>query len=118
MALLQSSGFDLIVNPEDAEPKREWVLGHVRDKEVVSACIMHSQSSDKVDKEFLEACNDNLKTVSTFSVGYGELNPLSDSFVLRRAADKCSCKYLCRSYRRQSCSCKGNPYRSYAWSLE
>ena len=71
--MLQSSGFEIILNPEDAQPKREWVLGHLRDPEVIAACIMHSQPSDKVDKEFLDACNPNLKTLSTFSVGYGEL---------------------------------------------
>jgi glyoxylate/hydroxypyruvate reductase len=61
----------VIINPSDAEPTREWVLKHLADPEVLAACIMHSQGSDKVDKEFLDACNPNLKVISTFSVGYG-----------------------------------------------
>lgn len=72
MEKLQASGFDLIVNPEDAEPSRSWVLQHIADPEVISACIMHGQPGDKVDKEFLDACNENLKCISTFSVGFGE----------------------------------------------
>lgn len=72
MKLLDESGFELIINPEDAQPKREWVLEHLRDEQVIAACIMHSQPSDKVDKEFLDNCNPNLKTISTFSVGFGK----------------------------------------------
>jgi glyoxylate/hydroxypyruvate reductase len=72
MSILQNSGFDLIVNPEDSAPSRGWLLEKLRDPEVVAACIMHSQPSDKVDAEFLEACNPGLKCVSTFSVGYGK----------------------------------------------
>lgn len=72
MATLKKTPFELIVNPEDAEPSRAWVLEHIADPDVVAACIMHGQSSDKVDEEFLKAANPNLKTVSTFSVGFGE----------------------------------------------
>lgn len=73
MGILESSGFELIVNPEDAAPPREWVLQHLRDPEVIAACIMHSQPGDKVDQEFIDSCNKNLKVISTFSVGYGGL---------------------------------------------
>jgi glyoxylate/hydroxypyruvate reductase len=45
----------------------------LRDPEVHGICIMHAQAEDKVDAEFLEACNPNLKVISTFSVGFGEL---------------------------------------------
>ncbi|KAK6905837.1 hypothetical protein I203_106671 [Kwoniella mangroviensis CBS 8507] len=72
MSILQGSGYELIVNPQDSEPSREWVLHQIADPQVGAACIMHSQPSDKVDQEFIDACNENLKCVSTFSVGYGE----------------------------------------------
>ncbi|WWD09539.1 hypothetical protein V865_007666 [Kwoniella europaea PYCC6329] len=72
MSILESSGYELIVNPQDSEPSREWVLNQIADPHVGAACIMHSQPSDKVDQEFIDACNENLKCVSTFSVGYGE----------------------------------------------
>lgn len=72
MAKLEASGFDLIVNPVDAEPTRAWVLENIANPDVISVCLMHGQGSDKVDEEFLNACNPNLKTVSTFSVGFGE----------------------------------------------
>lgn len=74
MDTLKASGFELIVNPEDAEPSRAWVLEHLKDPELVSACIMHGQKSDKVDKEFIDACGPNVKCISTFSVGFGESN--------------------------------------------
>ncbi|WVR05999.1 hypothetical protein IAU60_003027 [Kwoniella sp. DSM 27419] len=74
MSILESSGFDLIINPEDAAPSRDWVLTHLKDPEVKAACIMHSQPSDKVDEEFINAANDNLRCVSTFSVGYDHVN--------------------------------------------
>ncbi|WWC58479.1 uncharacterized protein I303_101022 [Kwoniella dejecticola CBS 10117] len=70
MNILKSSGLELIVNPEDAAPSRQWVLKHLADPDVGAACIMHSQPSDKVDEEFVNTCNANLKCVSTFSVGY------------------------------------------------
>jgi glyoxylate/hydroxypyruvate reductase len=72
MKILEEAPFELILNPDNAEPSREWVLKHLADPEVHGACIMHSQSSDKVDKEFLDACNPNIKVISTFSVGYGK----------------------------------------------
>jgi glyoxylate/hydroxypyruvate reductase len=72
MSILRESEYDLIINPEDAAPSRQWVLDNLRDPEVVAVCMMHAQPSDKVDKEFLEACNDGLKCISTFSVGYGQ----------------------------------------------
>lgn len=71
MKILSESPFELILNPENAEPSRQWVLEKLSDPEVHGACIMHSQRSDKVDQEFLDACNPNIKVVSTFSVGYG-----------------------------------------------
>ncbi|ORX36051.1 hypothetical protein BD324DRAFT_646148 [Kockovaella imperatae] len=74
MHLLGTSGFDLIINPNNAQPPREWVLEHLKDPEVIAACIMHSQPSDKVDQEFLAACNPNLKTISTFSVGFDHID--------------------------------------------
>ncbi|WVQ62060.1 uncharacterized protein L199_000194 [Kwoniella botswanensis] len=70
MSILESSGYELIVNPQDSEPSREWVLKQIADPQVGAACIMHSQPSDKVDQEFIDTCNENLKCVSTFSVGY------------------------------------------------
>nr|XP_018267043.1 glyoxylate reductase [Kwoniella dejecticola CBS 10117]OBR89201.1 glyoxylate reductase [Kwoniella dejecticola CBS 10117] len=74
MNILKSSGLELIVNPEDAAPSRQWVLKHLADPDVGAACIMHSQPSDKVDEEFVNTCNANLKCVSTFSVGYDHIN--------------------------------------------
>lgn len=79
MKILEDAPFELILNPENAEPSREWVLKHLADPEVHGACIMHSQSSDKVDKEFLDACNPNIKVISTFSVGYGKSPDKSDT---------------------------------------
>lgn len=73
MSLLEKSDFELIINPKDAQPSREWVLEKIADPQVISACIMHSQTSDKVDEEFLKAANPNLRTLSTMSVGYGEM---------------------------------------------
>ena len=70
--ILESSGFDLIRNPEDSEPSREWVLKHLANPDVHGVCIMHPHKSDRVDDEFLAACNPNLKVVSTCSVGFGE----------------------------------------------
>lgn len=72
MAKLKESPFELIVNPEDAAPSRDWVLQHLKDPELVAACIMHGQASDKVDAEFIEACGPGVKCISTFSVGFGE----------------------------------------------
>ena len=37
-------------------------------------CIMHSQVEDKVNGEFLGACNPNLKVISTFSVGFDHID--------------------------------------------
>lgn len=51
MSVLKSSSFDLLINPEDAQPTRQWVLSHLTDPEVVAACIMHSQPSDMVDSD-------------------------------------------------------------------
>jgi len=68
MSLLTDSPFELIIHPHDS---RFWVWQHVADPEVVAACIMHSQTSDVVDAELLKAANPDLKTISTFSVGYG-----------------------------------------------
>lgn len=76
MALLEATPFELIVNPEDAEPSRDWVLEKIADPEVIAACIMHGQPSDKVDKELLDKANKNLKVISTFSVGFGESREL------------------------------------------
>ncbi len=77
MALLESSGFELIVNPNDSAIARDWVLKHVADPEVHGIIIMPSQPNDKVDQEFLQACNPNLKVISTFSVGFGmSLSPV------------------------------------------
>ncbi|WWC66501.1 uncharacterized protein I206_100403 [Kwoniella pini CBS 10737] len=42
MSKILLSGYELIVNPEDAAPKREWVLKHLADPEVGAACIMHN----------------------------------------------------------------------------
>ncbi|WRT64274.1 uncharacterized protein IL334_001205 [Kwoniella shivajii] len=72
MRILENSGYELIINPEDSEPSREWVLKQLADPAVKAACIMHSQPSDKVDEELIDICNQNLKCISTFSVGYGE----------------------------------------------
>jgi glyoxylate/hydroxypyruvate reductase len=69
MSKLEATNFELIVNPVDGEPTRAWVLEKVADPEVVAACIMHGQPSDKIDREFLDAASPNLKVVSTFSVG-------------------------------------------------
>ncbi|RXK36516.1 glyoxylate reductase [Tremella mesenterica] len=74
MSILASSGLEAIINPHDAAPSREWVLGHLADPEVRGVCLTHSQPSDKVDDEFLKACNENLKVVSTFSVGYDHID--------------------------------------------
>lgn len=71
MAKLKAEPFELIVNPEDAEPSREWVLEKIADPDVVAACIMHGQKSDRVDAEFLAKAAKGLKVVSTFSVGFG-----------------------------------------------
>lgn len=72
MKTLRASPFELVVNPDDAEPSRAWVLEHLRDPELAAACIMHGQGSDRVDKEFVDACGPNVKCISTFSVGFGE----------------------------------------------
>lgn len=69
--VLKDSGLDLIINPEDAEPSRQWVLENLSNPEVHGVCIMHPHKSDIVDEEFLNACNKNMKVVSTCSVGYG-----------------------------------------------
>lgn len=79
MAILRQSGYDLIVNPNDAPPSREWVLNHLADPQVYAACIMHSQPSDKVDKMLIASASDNLRCISTFSVGYGKTSPCSSS---------------------------------------
>lgn len=71
LKVLRESGLDLILNLEDAEPSRQWVLGHLANPEVHGVCIMHPHKSDIVDEEFLNACNENLKVISTCSVGYG-----------------------------------------------
>jgi glyoxylate/hydroxypyruvate reductase len=83
--ILESSGFDLIRNTEDAEPTREWVLKHLANPDVYGVCIMHPHKSDRVDDEFLAACNPNLKVISTCSVGFGESYMVSVS--PRRRAD-------------------------------
>lgn len=103
MGILESSGFELIANPDDAAPPRQWVLDHLKNPEVVAACIMHSQPGDKVDQEFIDSCNENLKVVSTFSVGYG-------GFAFLGFFDA-------RSHQRQSCSCSGYQDRAYPWCL-
>lgn len=72
MSLLEATKFELVVNPKDAEPSREWVLENIADPEVVAACIMHGQPSDKVNAELLDRASKNLKVISTFSVGFGE----------------------------------------------
>ncbi|WOO78182.1 Glyoxylate reductase/hydroxypyruvate reductase [Vanrija pseudolonga] len=74
MAKLEATDFELIVNPVDGEPTRAWVLEKVADPEVIAACIMHGQPSDKVDREFLDAASPNLKVVSTFSVGFDHID--------------------------------------------
>ncbi|WWD17754.1 hypothetical protein CI109_102195 [Kwoniella shandongensis] len=74
MTVLEQSGLDLIVNPEDAAPSRDWVLGHLANPEVQAICLMHSQPSDKVDEQLLDAASPNLRCVSTFSVGYDHIN--------------------------------------------
>ncbi|KIR69381.1 hypothetical protein I312_101956 [Cryptococcus bacillisporus CA1280] len=74
MAILRQSGYDLIVNPNDAPPSREWVLNHLADPQVYAACIMHSQPSDKVDKMLIASASDNLRCISTFSVGYDHID--------------------------------------------
>jgi len=48
------------------------VLQNLANPEVYGACIMHPHKSDRVDEEFVNACNPNFKVVSTCSVGYGE----------------------------------------------
>ncbi|KAK1926720.1 hypothetical protein DB88DRAFT_178414 [Papiliotrema laurentii] len=73
-AILEQSGFNLIMNPEDAAPTREWVLGHLANPDVHGVCIMHPHKSDRVDEEFLNACNPNLKVISTMSVGYDHID--------------------------------------------
>lgn len=75
MSTLAATPFELIVNPEDAEPSRAWVLEKIADPDVVAACIMHGQASDKVDAELINAAGENVKCISTFSVGYGESRP-------------------------------------------
>lgn len=72
MAKLRAEPFELVINPEDAEPSREWVLEKISDPDVVAACIMHGQKSDKVDGEFLAKAGKGIKVISTFSVGFGE----------------------------------------------
>lgn len=72
MAKLKAEPFELVVNPEDAEPSREWVLEHIADPDVAAVCIMHGQKSDRVDDEFLGKVGKGVKVISTFSVGYGE----------------------------------------------
>lgn len=84
MALLKATSFELIVNPEDAEPSRSWVLEKIADPEVIAACIMHGQPSDKVDAELLGAASKNLKVISTFSVGFGECEARSAEWRRRR----------------------------------
>ncbi|ORY32274.1 hypothetical protein BCR39DRAFT_479057 [Naematelia encephala] len=74
MSILSSSGFDLIVNSEDAAPSREWVLKHLADPEMAAMCLMHGQPSDIVDEELLNACGPNVKCLSTFSVGFDHIN--------------------------------------------
>ncbi|GMK57180.1 hypothetical protein CspeluHIS016_0400140 [Cutaneotrichosporon spelunceum] len=74
MRLLKATRFELIVNPVDAEPSRAWVLEQIADPDVVAACIMHGQPSDRVDAEFLSHANKNLKVISTFSVGYDHID--------------------------------------------
>ncbi|CAK9784952.1 hypothetical protein CC85DRAFT_283940 [Cutaneotrichosporon oleaginosum] len=74
MKLLQATPFELVVNPEDAEPSREWVLEKISDPDVVAACIMHGQPSDKVDAELLERAGKGLKVISTFSVGFDHID--------------------------------------------
>lgn len=72
MAILSSSPFEIIVNPNDAPASREWILDNISDPEVAGVCVMHGQPGDKVDEEFLERCGEGVKVVSTFSVGYGK----------------------------------------------
>lgn len=79
MEKLQATPFELIVNPEDAEPSRAWVLENIADPDVVAVCLMHGQGSDKVDHEFLAKANAGLKVVSTFSVGFGEYIACADT---------------------------------------
>lgn len=105
MTILRQSGYDLIVNPDDAPPSREWVLNHLADPQVYAACIMHSQPSDKVDKELIATANDNLRCISTFSVGYGETSQCSFSVT---AVD-----IPCRPHRCESRQCARNQDRSH-----
>lgn len=72
MSILNSSGFEIDVNPDDGPASREWILEHVSDPDVVAVCVMHGQPGDKVDEEFLGKCAKGVKVVSTFSVGFGE----------------------------------------------
>jgi glyoxylate/hydroxypyruvate reductase len=72
MSILNSSGFEIDVNPKDGPASREWILEHVSDPDVVAVCVMHGQPGDKVDEEFLGKCAKGVKVVSTFSVGFGE----------------------------------------------
>lgn len=72
MAILKSSPFEIVVNPNDAPASREWILEQISAPEVAAVCIMHGQPGDKVDEEFLSKCADSVKVVSTFSVGFGK----------------------------------------------
>jgi glyoxylate/hydroxypyruvate reductase len=74
MQVLADSGFEIIANPHDKPAPREWVLTHLADPDVHGICVMHSQAEDKVDAEFLAACNPNLKVISTFSVGFDHID--------------------------------------------
>lgn len=71
MSTLNASGYEVILNPEDASPSREWVMKHIADPEVLAVCLMHPQASDKVDVEFVNTASDKLRCVSTMSVGFG-----------------------------------------------
>jgi lactate dehydrogenase-like 2-hydroxyacid dehydrogenase len=73
---LRDSEFDIIVNPEDAEPSRQWVLKHIANPDVHGICIMHPHKSDLVNEEFVNAASENLKVISTCSVGYGQCDKL------------------------------------------
>ena len=105
-ALLESSGFDLIQNPEDAAPSREWVLENLRNPDVHGVCIMHPHKSDRVDQEFLDACNPNIKVVSTMSVGFGtSISPFVESLG--------GFGLIPRSHRRRRCKQERDQDRTY-----
>lgn len=69
MSTLNSSGFDIVLNPKDAKADRDWILSSIADDDVYALCI---QGGEKVDKELLDKAGKNLKVVSSMSVGFGK----------------------------------------------